>query len=138
MPVALVHPAIVVGLGGVTILIVAGHLMALQQAEMPARRKRIRTVNGLLMLVTTPLLAFAFGYATPESPRLFLTLWMTIIALLALIIVVGLIDVAYTAKLTTIEARRARRELAVRLRERAMRERALRLAADNEGDGPDA
>lgn len=112
---ALVHPAIVLALGSVTILIIAAHLIALNQADMPPRRRRLRTINGVLMLLATPLLAFAFGYLSPDTPRLFLFVWMTAIALLGLILIVSTLDMAFTFR----AQQKIHRDLARRLRDHA-------------------
>lgn len=73
-------------------LFLAGHVMALQQADIEPRRKRIRTVTGVLMMLTSALLAHALGIISPGDTRTFLLAWIIIVALLGLIILLASLD----------------------------------------------
>lgn len=73
-------------------LFLAGHVMAIQQADIDPRRKRIRSVNGVLMMLTAALLAHALGVINPGDTRTFLLAWIIIVALLGLIILLAFVD----------------------------------------------
>lgn len=109
----LVSPWIGVPLAALTMLIIAVHAAGLTRAAMPESRRRIRLVNGMLMLVTTPIVAYAFSVATPSRQREFLLVWMAVISLLALIVMLALLDMLNNARLH----RRARVELRRQIRE---------------------
>ncbi len=109
----------VVPIAGSAIVVLAAHVLALQQAVMPARRRRIRTANGLLMMLVASLLAYALGVApdvgnpttNPEAARTFLLVWSAIMALLTVVIGLAAMDVAHTARLALLARRRLREEL---------------------------
>lgn len=94
----------------VVMLILAGHCQALQRAEMPDSRRRIRTAGDLLMLGVTPLLAYAFAIDRGDDPRTFVIVWAMIVGLLALIILVATIDAANNMRLARKMRDRLRRE----------------------------
>lgn len=106
---------IVFPLAGLTLLVIAAHVAAIRESEgMPASRRRIRTVNGVLMMGTVPLIAYAFGVATSADARTFTLVWMLIIGLLAIIIVVAWLDAMNTVRLhraTRLETRERLAEL---------------------------
>lgn len=112
---------IVVPMAAVTLLLLAGHLTALQTAAMPRSRRRIRTINGLLMMLVTPLIAYVFCVATTNEPKTFVLGWTAVVWLLASIIFVAVVDAMNTLRL----AREERAELRGRLV-------ALRRALDGE------
>ena len=56
---AVVPPAAVV------MLLLAGHIMAIADAQIEPRRRRIRSANGILMMLTTALLAHALAIVSP-------------------------------------------------------------------------
>lgn len=107
-----------------TMLILAGHVMALQQAEMPEKRRRIRTANGVVMLFTTPLIAFAMSIASPSDPKTFVLVWMAIVGLLGIVILLACLD----ALLTMVLRRRELREARIRLRAAAVRAKIEQIA----------
>ncbi len=76
----------------VVMLFLAGHVMATHEADMNPRRRRIRTANGVLMMLTTALLAHALAIVSPSDARTFLLTWLTIVSLLGFVIVLGLLD----------------------------------------------
>lgn len=109
----------VLPIGGAALVVTAAHVIALQSSAMPARRRRIRTANGLLMMFVTALLSWALGVApvvtnpaaTPDAARTFLLVWSIIISLVALMVVLAALDVAFTARLALADRGRLRREL---------------------------
>lgn len=107
-----------------TMLILAGHVMALQKAEMPEKRRRIRTANGMVMLVTTPLIAYAMSIAKPAEPKTFVLVWMAIVGLLGIVIVLACLD----ALLTMVMRRRELQDAQIRLRAAAVRAKIEQIA----------
>ncbi len=81
------------------LLVVAIHLMVLLKSEMPASRKRIRTLNGWIMLFLVPIGAAAFGVVSPGDPRLFVFIWMVVILMLVLLIGLAMLDMINTTRL---------------------------------------
>lgn len=108
----------VVPIAAAAVVVLAAHVLAIQQSPMPARRRRIRTANGLLMMLISSLLAYALGVAptisnpttNPEAARNFLIVWSAIMALLSLVIALAALDVAHTARLAVTDRRRLREE----------------------------
>ena len=72
----------------VALLVTAGHWIALARAEMPAGRKRLRTANGLVMMMAIPVLAYGFGAVDTADHRRFVLTWL---AASGLIIIVGVV-----------------------------------------------
>lgn len=99
-------------LGMITLVVVAGHLIALRRAEMPESRRRIRTVSGVVILMTTPLAAYAFGIVTPSEAKAFTLAWSAVMGLLGLILILALLDMANNARIY----HRQRREVRASLR----------------------
>lgn len=112
MPNAIGNPAsttilpawIVLPIAVLTLLVVATHVLAVHQSELPLHRRRIRVVNGLLMLVVTALMAYALGMATvvespstnPAAAREFLIVWLSIIGLVGIVIALAGADAVHT------------------------------------------
>ncbi len=115
---------IVVPIAAAAIVVLAAHVLALQQTPMPTRRRRIRTANGLLMMLVASLLAYALGVAppvgnpttNPDVARIFLLVWSVILSLLTIVIGLAALDVAHTARLALTDRRRLREELRAGLR----------------------
>lgn len=90
---------VVLPVAAIMLLIVATHLMLLLKSDMPASRRRIRTLNGWIMLFLVPIGAAAFGVVTPSDPRLFLLIWIVVILMLFLLIGLALLDMVNTTRL---------------------------------------
>ncbi len=111
-------------------LVVAGHVLLLYRAEMPPARKRIRTVNSLLMMFTIPLTAAAFSLVPPAQPhtRLFVMLWMLVAGLIVLVLFLAMVDIVITFFAHRAERAELRRQIiaarAVIAAEKARRESA--------------
>jgi hypothetical protein len=106
----LLPPIVVLPLAVLAVLVITGHLVALQgDAEAPLSRKRIRTANGVLMLVTTVVLAYAFAYTSSGSPGAFALAWGASVLLLSAVLVLSGVDVLNNVRLTRIQRRRLRR-----------------------------
>jgi 4-amino-4-deoxy-L-arabinose transferase-like glycosyltransferase len=104
-------PWVVLPAAAATMLVVAAHILVMPTIEMPASRRRIRTVNGFLMLFATALLAYAFGMATESAPRRFAVVWSAVVLLLAVIVAIAMLDVLNTVRLGFRDRRRMREGL---------------------------
>ncbi len=82
-----------------TILLIWAHVRSLSRTEMPASRRRIRSVNGLLLLMLPPLMTYALTVASPQKPTVFVFAWMAVSALLLLIVSLAVLDVINTLRL---------------------------------------
>jgi hypothetical protein len=103
---------LVIPIAILTLLVVAGHVVALEKADMPASRRRIRTVNGLLMMFTIPLAAYAFGIASPARQRLFVMVWVLVIGLVLIVLFLAVVDLLNTWLITLSERREMARQIA--------------------------
>lgn len=113
----------VIPLAALTMLVVAGHVLWLPSAQMPASRRRIRIVNGLLMLFTLPLAAYALGVADPASDkRGFVLAWMLVTGAVVVVLLVALVDLFNTWRLHRLELRNMIAEIHSKQRAQASRE----------------
>ncbi|MEM1183823.1 MAG: hypothetical protein AAGI53_02370 [Planctomycetota bacterium] len=110
-------------LGAALMLLVAGHVIAMHRGRdvMQPSRRRIRTTNGVVALLLTPLLVYAFSIVTPAQQRPFIFAWLTSMALLGITLLLAAIDMFNNARLGN-EARVKMRE---ELEELKARTRAL-------------
>lgn len=109
-----VAPAwVVFPIGGFTLVVVIWHLYTILRSD-PATthptRRRIRLANAGVMLVLVPLIAYAFGVATTDSPRLFALAWLSVMGLLALMVLLAMMDSANTARLHVADRTALRRQ----------------------------
>ncbi|MEQ8844540.1 MAG: hypothetical protein RIB58_06770 [Phycisphaerales bacterium] len=98
------------------LVVVAAHLMAMRGATMPESRKRIRTANGWLILITVPMLAIAFSVVSPQQPRQFALVWAVAMMLIALVIIMAFVDMANNLRLSRKNRQKLQRELGRQLR----------------------
>jgi len=98
-------------LGMLALVVLAGHVLALRRAPMPASRRRIRTANGLFMMLTIPVLSFAAGGVAPAEAAAFVIVWAGAILAVAVIALMGVIDVVNTLLLTRAARAHLRAEL---------------------------
>ncbi len=108
-----VAPAwLVVPMAILTMLVIAAHVLVLPKVEMPDSRRRIRTANGMLMLFTTPIFAYALAIANPaKDQRAFVLSWMMVAGLLVIILLVAMFDMANTFRLHRLRLRQLRGRL---------------------------
>jgi cytochrome bd-type quinol oxidase subunit 2 len=92
----------------VAFIVVAVHLIMLRKAEMPASRRRIRLATGSLMIVTIPLVLYAFAIVTPGQERQFTLAWVGVVALILLVLVLAVLDLFNTWRLNNSERTRLR------------------------------
>lgn len=124
-------------MGFAAMLIVAAHLRAMRSAgrAMPASRRRIRSVNGGIMLALCPLLVAAFSFTSRAQPGVFLRVWTGVIGLLGIVVMLAGLDMLNSARLARDAVREARAEF---LRElgRARKEAAASRTAGSPEPGP--
>ncbi|MEQ9096674.1 MAG: hypothetical protein RIE32_10465 [Phycisphaerales bacterium] len=113
----------------VTLVIVAAHLLAMRGADMPESRRRIRTANGWLILITAPVLAIAFSVVSPANPRRFALVWAVAILLLGLVILMAFVDMANNLRLARHQRRQLGRSMGHSLRQHLAAQR-------KDDDGP--
>lgn len=100
-------------LAALAIIVLAGHLMLISRdAEMPASRRRIRTVSGVLMMAITPLAAYAFALTPVNEPRMFVLVFASVVGLLGIVIMLAGVDIANNIRLHRLEQKRIRNQLA--------------------------
>ena len=125
LPITLVAP-----LALLTFIAVAGHVWLLRDAEMPESRRRIRSANGMLMLMTIPVATYAMGVATTAFPRAFVLSWLTVVGLLGLVVLMACLDILNNLRLRHAERRRLAVDIAV-LRQELATVRELRPVRTN-------
>ncbi|GMV24287.1 MAG: hypothetical protein AMXMBFR58_03180 [Phycisphaerae bacterium] len=103
----------------ITLLALALHMALLARTPMPASRRRIRTVNGWLMLGAIPVLMYAFGFAVPSQARSFALAWAASIGLIGIIVLLAILDILNNWRLHRRASAQLRRELAEMRRQRA-------------------
>jgi phosphatidylglycerophosphate synthase len=81
-----------VPLAGLLMAVIVAHVMSLQRPEVPASRRRIRSAAGVLMLLLTPLLAFALSHPIASRPRSMAIAWLGVVVLLAVIVGLAWLD----------------------------------------------
>ena len=124
-------------LGLAAMLITAAHLIAMRSPSlrMPASRRRIRSVNGGIMLALCPLLVVAFSFTSRAEPVMFLRVWTAATGLLAIVVVLAGVDMLNSARLGREAIREARAEFRRELA-RARGEIAAARAASSDERGP--
>lgn len=103
---------LVVPIAAVAMLVVGGHVVLIDRSDQPATRKRIRTVNGLLMMFTIPLIAAAFAFIPPTNTRLFLMTWILVVGLIVLVLGLALLDIGASMLMHRRERAELRRQIA--------------------------
>jgi peptidoglycan/LPS O-acetylase OafA/YrhL len=109
-PIAPVWFTAPLGVGG--LLVIGSHLIALQHSAMEPRRRRLRTATTILLMLATPLIVYAASVARPTDPRTFVLSWVLVAALMTMVLVLALVDIAHTAAIHRAELRELRRRLA--------------------------
>ena len=80
-------------------LVFAGYVMALKEADVPESRRRIRTAGGVAMMMTQPMIVYLFAIVSPSSPRKFMLTWAMLIGLLCMLVFLALVDVINNVRL---------------------------------------
>lgn len=104
-------PLIVFPFAILVLLVLAVHAAVLFRTEMPPSRKRIRLANAALMLFTTPIIAYGFGWIDPSvDKRPFVVSWTLIAGLVVLILFLALFDAVNNLRIQRAELRKIRKE----------------------------
>ena len=104
-------PVVVLPVAALAVLVVAGHLTALRAAPgIPLSRRRLRTASGVVMLVTTVVLAYAFSFVRSDDPGRFTVAWSAAIMLLVVVLGLAGLDALNNVRLARILRRRIRRD----------------------------
>lgn len=110
---------LVLPVAGVLMLLVAWHAVALELSAEPASRKRIRVVNGWVMLIGIPVVASGFSLVDPEGrPRAFVMIWAVGIGLLLISVTLAAVDMVNTWRLAKSDREELQRGLREALRDR--------------------
>lgn len=112
----------------ITLVTVAAHLLAMRGADMPESRRRIRTANGWLILVTAPVLVVAFSVVTPNNARQFALVWAVATALVCFTIVMAFVDMANNLRIARNQRKKLSRTMGAQLRQQFLAKR-----KDNDG-----
>ncbi len=107
-----IAPAIVVFPFAILVLVIlAVHAAILFRTEMPPSRRRIRLANAALMLFTTPIIAYGFGWIDPTvQKRPFVVTWTLIAGLVVLILFLAVFDAINNLRIQRQEMKRLRQE----------------------------
>lgn len=99
-------------IGGPMLLVVAAHLLSLQSDTGPVSRRRIRQVNGALMLLLIPLLTAGFAFIDHTThPGRWVMTWLAAMFLLAFVVFFALLDAINTMRIRRATRERSRRRL---------------------------
>lgn len=98
--------------GGLFLVVLALHLMSLRASPLETRRKRIRTVTTVVMMLVTPLAAYAFGVAEPARARTYVLVWLVVTGAMGLVLVLALLDMGQSVREHRRHLRRLRSALA--------------------------
>ncbi len=92
--------------------VLACHILALWNADMPSSRRRIRMFSSMLMLLATPLIAWATAILVPETQaRAWVLAWTAITGLLCIVLLIALIDMVNNYRIAARDRAEARRQL---------------------------
>jgi uncharacterized membrane protein len=111
---------LVIPLAGALLLLTARHVLRVQVSEASAFRRRLRIVNGLMMMFTATLLAYALGIAQevvdprshPAEARAYVLVWTLIVGLLSISVLIAAADALETVRMAAQLRRELRSELA--------------------------
>ncbi|MEM1422605.1 MAG: hypothetical protein AAGH64_01240 [Planctomycetota bacterium] len=83
-----------------TLLMLAGHVIALSASDQPESRKRIRMANGVLAMITgCAMYAGACVFTPDRSPREWALAWMMVMLMVTLHVLLAMVDAINTAVL---------------------------------------
>ncbi len=105
---------IVAPIGLLTLLVLAGHLLAVRAAQIDQRRKRIRMATSALLMLTVPVFSYGLSGSTPARSREFVLVWLMVAVLLLFVILLALADMMHSLQLHRAQLREVRRSLAMK------------------------
>ncbi len=92
--------ALLVGIAGWYYLFystAASRLAGLEESAANGRRRRLRRVNGGVMLVLAGLFYLGFALDPHLQPKPFVSVWVAVVVLLAVVLALAVIDLRLTA-----------------------------------------
>ncbi len=120
-------PWLVIPPAAIMMLVMCFHIDGLLRSRHRSRRRRIRLLNGFVLLALAPLLVLGFCYVHAGTPRLFVAVWGLIFWLIGVTVMFACMDSFITIR---------RRRLVMQRRRRALRDRLagdLRTRTDGKG-----
>ncbi len=106
---------LVMPLALVTLILLIVHVLGVLKSDMPASRRRIRIANGALMMICTPVAAYALGIAVPAQARVFAFAWVVLTGLVVVILFLAVMDMFNTWRLAMTERRDVAADVLTRL-----------------------
>ena len=105
------------------LIVLAMHVVSQHRPDVPARRRRLRTAAGLLMMFVTVMLASALCVDNvpaqpalrPQEARSSLLLWLMIIALVGVCVILAALDMLHTLALGVVARRKMRDAMIARV-----------------------
>lgn len=104
----LVTPWVVVPLAVAVLLLLGAHVHLTARICVPESRRRIRMVNGVLMMMIVPVAAYALAIVPPASQRPFVLAWMLVAGLLCIVLALAIVDALNTMRLHAHDKRELR------------------------------
>lgn len=81
----------------IAMVFVAAHLLILERRRSNPVRRRIRLVNGWLMLISIPLIAAGVSYISPDvRPHMFMIVWLMVIVMVSMSLLLAAVDIVNT------------------------------------------
>ena len=105
---------VVAPIGFLTLLVLAGHMLASRSSIADPRRRRIRLASSGLLMLTVPIFCYGMSGTSPARSREFVLVWVVIAALLLFVILLALTDLLHTMQLHRTQIRDLRRSLALK------------------------
>lgn len=118
-----------VGLAVIAMVATAAHMNSLRDADVPESRRRIRMLNGWVLVVLAPVSAWAFCMVRPVDQAEFVFAFVIVIFLLLVAVAMACLDALNSLRLQR-QTRKELREEVARLRSEIERRR----IADSNGD----
>ncbi len=103
---------VVAPIGLLTLLVLAGHLLAVRASVTDPRRRRIRLASSSLMMLVVPILCYGLCGATTARSREFILVWLLVAVLILIVILLALADMMHSLQLHRAQLRQIRRNLA--------------------------
>ncbi len=112
-----------VSLAVIAMIATAAHMNSLRDADVPESRRRIRMLNGWVLVVLAPVSAWAFCMVRPMDRNEFVFAFAVVTFLLLIAVVMACVDAANNLRIQRDTAKELREEVA-RLRLEIERKRA--------------
>ncbi len=122
-------------IAAMTLLFLAGYAMALQQAPMAPKRRRIRTANTIVMMLGTCMLASGVSVIPPASSREFVLVWLIVMWLMAISVLLACLDATATVRTAVKLRRQSRAEFRAKLERDLAELSAMEREAEPAGRG---